>query len=155
MSEEFHSFTPRPPSPTVEELDDEARAFLTEAIEVAQALGLPEDVAELSRIFAERREQWYATASEERPDPNDFVTAVSALVAQRLAITLSLDWVRYTDDDGTDLALVVPAERVHEEQNLYIFPLDGVAARWPEEAEGDVLAYYEGVVATVRAELRD
>lgn len=159
MSEDFGtSHLPGSPdrhfSPRVEELDDEAREFLAEALEVARVLGLPENMQHLSTLFGERRRQWYDSPESDRPDPNDFVTAVSVLVGQRLAHALSLDWVRYTDDDGTALALLAPAEKVHERQNLYIFPIDGVGARWPMDAEGEVLDYYEGVLAYVREQLR-
>ena len=154
MSEDPGTFEPRPPSPTIEELDEGSRALIAEALEVAQALGLPENIRELSDLFTERRAHWFGIPEAERPHPDDFITAVSALVAQRLALTLALDWVMYTDEDGTVLALMAPAEQVHADQNLYIFPLEGIAARWPEDGEGEVLAYYEGVVEHVRGQLR-
>lgn len=155
MSEDFHTFDhPHPTSPLVEPLDDEGREFLAEALEVAVALRLPEGMAELSQLFTDRREQWFAMPEEERPDPNDFITAVSVLVGQRLAQTLGVDWVIYTDDEGTDLALQVPGERLHEAQNLYVFPLDGIASRWPQDGDGDVLAYYEGVTGYVREQFK-
>lgn len=155
MSEDLEGFDPtRPPSPTIEPLDDEATAFLEEAREVARALALPEGIDDISAIFASRRQQWFAMAEQDRPDPNDFITAVGVVVAERIAQTLNLDWVMYTDEDGTALALIVEAGRVTEDQNLYIFPLDGIASRWPEGEEGEVADYYAGVTAYVQDQLR-
>jgi hypothetical protein len=155
MSEEFQTFDRiRPLSPTITPLDDEARAFLAEALEVATALGLPENIAELSALFQERREHWFAMDERDRPDPNDFVTAVSVVVGQRLAQVLGVDWVMYRDADGESLALLVEADRLEEGQDLYVFPIDGISSRWPQDGDDEVLAYYEGVSSYVREQLK-
>lgn len=149
MSEDLE----RTDAPTIVPIDEENQGFLHEALEVAQALGLPENVADLSELFAQRRAKWFADPEAERPDPSDFLIAVGVLIGERFARALDMEWVMYTDEDGDSLALMLDAEKTTEGETLYVFPFDGVAARWPDDGEGEIVDYYEGVCGYVKEQL--
>lgn len=155
MSEDFGNFLAPPPegAPTLAPLDDEARRFVEEAAELARDIALPDDMTALSELFDDQRRQWYATPEAQRPDPNGLIAAVGSKVAESLKSELQLDWLLFTDANGTDIALVVEAERLARGESLYLFPFDAVAGRWEEqEPDGGVTLYHRGVVETVREE---
>lgn len=115
--------------PKLEPLNAADMEWLGKLQDALRVSGLADDLDAMDEQFEAYRATWYATAEDAREDPNPLVSLIGAGLGQYIADRTGLEWMRLTDEYGTDLAIVGPPGRI------VITPFNAVGKHWVQHDE--------------------
>lgn len=130
---------------TYTDLNDAERQWiqdLTQPLIDGEVAGSPK---EISDYFAFAKAEWHQMAESQRPDPNQLINAIGAMVGVMLAERANLEWKVGADEHGTDLALC------HRDAEIVLWPINAVAKRWMSPDNEDLESFINESVATVKS----
>ena len=127
------------------ELSGDEREFLDASrarfFELVEEAGIePAEDAAVCEVCDEVVRAWHASSPESRPEPDEIVNCLGAVLGDQLCEKFGLSWALCEDESGTDFC----AFRV--KNDVAVFPMDAIAKRLEELPEGFVLELFAGYV---------